>query len=105
MEIKRSKGRPKKAEVDYGTIITDPLFGPHKIIVTKDQYAVVQVSDVAKDKPKGFYTTLPSALGKIAKLQIHVGKTYSTINGYIKEYNEIINKLNNTIYNEQTIKA
>jgi hypothetical protein len=85
------KGRP--LGTGKNTFIEDPLLGDYKIMVDENSFTVI---DVIKNKTLGFYTTLSSALLKIAKQQMIEDRSYS-LKEYAKEFNQIYTELKNTL--------
>lgn len=94
------------------TIIKDPAIEPFHI--SKDQHCYTVVETITPDsknlekgvkgklyeKPMGHYSTLAAALKKIAKAKLDLKEEYSSVMGYIKEFeyqNEKMEELLNKI--------
>ena len=94
------------------TIIKDPAIEPFHI--SKDQYCYTVVETITPDtknlekgvkgkeyeKPLGHYGNLSAALKKIAKAKLDLKSEYSSVMGYIKEFekqnqamDELLNKI------------
>ena len=87
----RQKGQTKRMSK-----IKDPVIAPYEIWVEEDQYVLV---DTAKDKPVGYYSDLGSAINKISRLGLANQKEEFTLAGFIESFNNIKNKLTNSIKN------
>ena len=87
----RQKGQTKRLSV-----IKDPVIAPYEIQVEEDQYVLV---DTEKDKPLGYYSDLSSAIDKISRLGLANQKEIYTLAGFIESFNNIKNKLTNSIKN------
>jgi len=66
--------------------LDDYCYAVHKMIVSQESGKEYQSTI-------GFYSNFDSALRAIAKNQMN-GKSYESVNEYISEYKEVINKLN-----------
>ena len=73
----------------YYIQLDDYCFGVHKAITAEE-------SGKEYHQTLGFYKTLSNALSAIAKDEA-MSKSYDTLQGFISEYNDIINRINNTI--------
>ena len=87
----RQKGQTKRM-----SIIKDPIIAPYEIWVEEDQYVLV---DTAKDKPVGYYSNMAHAINKISRLGLANQKEIFTLAGFIESFNNIKNKLTNSIKN------
>jgi len=87
----RQKGQTKRMSV-----IKDPIIAPYEIQVEEDQYVLV---DTEKDKPLGYYSNLTNAVHKISRLGLANQKEEYTLAGFIESFNNIKNKLTNSIKN------
>ena len=87
----RQKGQTKRM-----SIIKDPVITPYEIQVEEDQYVLI---DTSKDKPLGYYANLETAITKISKLGLANAKEEYTLAGFIESFNNIKNKLTNSIKN------
>ena len=87
----RQKGQTKRMSK-----IIDPIIAPYEIQVEEDQYVLV---DTSKDKPLGYYSNLSTAIRKISRLGLANQKEEFTLAGFIESFNNIKNKLTNTINN------
>ena len=87
----RQKGQTKRMSK-----IIDPIIAPYEIQVEEDQYVLV---DTSKDKPLGYYSNLSTAIRKISRLGLANQKEEYTLAGYIESFNNIKNKLTNSIQN------
>ena len=87
----RQKGQTKRM-----SMIKDPIIAPYEIQVEEDQYALV---DTEKDKPLGYYSDLTNAIQKISRLGLANAKEEYTLAGFIESFNNIKNKLTNSIKN------
>ena len=87
----RQKGQTKRMSK-----IKDPVIAPYEIWVEEDQYVLV---DTSKDKPLGYYSNLSTAIQKISRLGLANQKEEYTLAGFIESYNNIKNKLTNSIKN------
>ena len=85
----RQKGQTKRM-----SIIKDPVIAPYEIWVEEDQYVLV---DTAKDKPVGYYSDITNAIQKISRLGLANAKEEYTLAGFIESFNNIKNKLTNSI--------
>ena len=87
----RQKGQTKRM-----SIIKDPIIDPYEIQVEEDQYVLI---DTKKENPLGYYTNLSSAVDKISRLGLANQKEIYTLAGFIESFNNIKNKLTNSIKN------
>jgi len=87
----RQKGQTKRM-----SIIKDPVIAPYEIQVEEDQYVLI---DTEKDKPLGYYTDITNAVHKISRLGLANAKEEYTLAGFIESFNNIKNKLTNSIKN------
>ena len=87
----RQKGQTKRM-----SIIKDPVIAPYEIQVEEDQYVLI---DTEKDKPLGYYSNLTSAIQKISRMSLANQKEEYTLAGFIESFNNIKNKLTNSINN------
>ena len=87
----RQKGQTKRMSK-----IKDPVIAPYEIWVEEDQYVLV---DTSKDKPVGYYSNLSNAVHKISRLGLANQKEDYTLAGFIESFNNIKNKLTNSINN------
>jgi len=87
----RQKGQTKRMSK-----IKDPVIAPYEIWVEEDQYVLV---DTDKDKPIGYFSHLSSAIGKISRVGLANQKEEYTLAGFIESFNNIKNKLTNSIKN------
>ena len=89
------KGR-QKGQTKRMSKIKDPVIAPYKIQVEEDQYVLI---DTEKDKPLGYYSDITNAIQKISRLGLANAKEEYTLAGFIESFNNIKNKLTNTINN------
>ena len=87
----RQKGQTKRM-----SIIKDPIIAPYEIQVEEDQYVLI---DTEKDKPLGYYSDITNAIEKISRLGLANAKEEYTLAGFIESFNNIKNKLTNSIKN------
>ena len=87
----RQKGQTKRMSK-----IKDPVIAPYEIWVEEDQYVLV---DTSKDKPVGYYSNLSNAVHKISRLGLANQKEEFTLAGFIESFNNIKDKLTNSIKN------
>ena len=87
----RQKGQTKRMSV-----IKDPIIAPYEIQVEEDQYVLI---DTEKDKPMGYYSDITNAIHKISRLGLANQKEVYTLAGFIESFNNIKNKLTNSIKN------
>ena len=87
----RQKGQTKRM-----SMIKDPIIAPYEIQVEEDQFVLV---DTNKDKLLGYYSDLSSAIQKISRLGLANAKEEYTLAGFIESFNNIKNKLTNSINN------
>ena len=87
----RQKGQTKRMSV-----IKDPVIAPYEIQVEEDQYVLI---DTEKDKTLGYYSDLTNAIEKISRLGLANQKEVYTLAGFIESFNNIKNKLTNSIKN------
>jgi len=87
----RQKGQTKSM-----SIIKDPIIAPYEIQVEEDQYVLI---DTKKEKPLGYYSDLKHAIKKISRLGLANQKEEFTLTGFIESFNNIKNKLTNSIKN------
>ena len=87
----RQKGQTKRMSV-----IKDPIISPYEIQVEEDQYVLI---DTEKDKPLGYYSDITNAIEKISRLGLANAKEEYTLAGFIESFNNIKNKLTNSIKN------
>ena len=90
-----TKGR-QKGQTKIMSKIKDPVIAPYEIQVEEDQYVLV---DTEKDKPLGYYSDLETVVKKISRLGLANQKEVYTLAGFIESFNNIKNKLTNTISN------
>ena len=89
------KGR-QKGQTKRMSMIKDPIIAPYEIQVDEDQFVLV---DTSKDKPLGYYSDITNAIQKISRLGLANAKEEYTLAGFIESFNNIKNKLNNSIKN------
>ena len=89
------KGR-QKGQTKRMSIIKDPVIAPYEIQVEEDQYVLI---DTKKDKPLGYYSDLEHAIQKISRMSLANQKEEYTLAGFIESFNNIKNKLTNSIKN------
>ena len=87
----RQKGQTKRM-----SLIKDPIIKPYEIQVEEDQYVLI---DTEKEKPLGYYSDLSHAIKKISRLGLANQKEEYTLAGFIESFNNIKNKLTNSIKN------
>ena len=87
----RQKGQTKRM-----SLIKDPIIAPYEIQVEEDQYVLI---DTEKDKPLGYYSDITNAIQKISRLGLANAKEEYTLAGFIESFNNIKNKLTNSIKN------
>ena len=87
----RQKGQTKRMSV-----IKDPVIAPYEIQVEEDQYVLI---DTEKDKQLGYYSDITNAIQKISRLGLANAKEEYTLAGFIESFNNIKNKLTNSIKN------
>ena len=87
----RQKGQTKRM-----SLIKDPIIAHYEIQVEEAQYVLI---DTEKDKPLGYYSDLSNAIQKISRLGLANQKEEFTLAGFIESYNNIKNKLTNSIKN------
>ena len=87
----RQKGQTKRMSV-----IKDPIIAPYEIQVEEDQYVLI---DTEKEQPLGYYSNLSNAVQKISRLGLANAKEEYTLAGFIESFNNIKNKLTNSIKN------
>ena len=87
----RQKGQTKRMSK-----IKDPIIAPYEIQVEEDQYVLI---DTDKDKPLGYYSDITNAIQKISRLGLANAKEEYTLAGFIESFNNIKNKLTNSIKN------
>ena len=87
----RQKGQTKRM-----SMIKDPIIAPYEIQVEEDQYVLI---DTKKDKPLGYYSDLEHAIQKISRMSLANQKEEYTLAGFIESFNNIKNKLTNSIKN------
>ena len=87
----RQKGQTKRM-----SMIKDPIIAPYEIQVEEDQYVLI---DTDKDKPLGYYSDVTNAIQKISQLGLANAKQEYTLAGFIESFNNIKNKLTNSIKN------
>ena len=92
-------------EKEYTRFINDPVMDPYFISMDDNCMTVnikitpdARYTDSGKEYTKvvGHYSNLASALKSIAKDKVN-SKSYDSIQGYINEYQTVIDNLNNTI--------
>ena len=76
--------------------IKDPVIAPYEIWVEEDQYVLI---DTEKDKPLGYYSDITNAIQKISRLGLANAKEEYTLAGFIESFNNIKDKLTNSIKN------
>ena len=89
------KGR-QKGQTKRMSKIKDPIIAPYEIQVEEDQYVLI---DTEKDKPLGYYSDITNAIQKISRLGLANAKEEYTLAGFIESFNNIKNKLTNSINN------
>ena len=89
------KGR-QKGQTKRTSKIKDPVIAPYEIQVEEDQYVLI---DTEKDKPLGYYSDITNAIQKISRLGLANAKEEYTLAGFIESFNNIKNKLTNSIKN------
>ena len=89
------KGR-QKGQTKRMSVIKDSAIAPYEIQVEEDQYVLI---DTKKDNPLGYYSDLSNAIQKISRLGLANQKEEFTLAGFIESYNNIKNKLTNSIKN------
>ena len=87
----RQKGQTKRM-----SMIKDPIIAPYQIQVEEDQYVLI---DTEKNKPLGYYSQLDSAILKVSRMSLANQKENYTLSGFIESFNNIKNKLTNSINN------
>jgi len=87
----RQKGQTKRM-----SIIKDPVIAPYEIQVEEDQYVLI---DTEKEKPLGYYSDLTNAIQKVSRMSLANAKEEYTLAGFIESYNNIKNKITNSINN------
>ena len=87
----RQKGQTKRM-----SIIKDPVIAPYEIQVEEDQYVLI---DTEKEKPLGYYTDLVYAIQRVSRMSLANAKEEYTLAGFIESFNNIKNKLTNSIKN------
>ena len=87
----RQKGQTKRMSV-----IKDPIMAPYEIQVEEDQFVLI---DTEKEKPLGYYSDITNAIQKISRLGLANQKEEYTLAGFIESFNNIKNKLTNSINN------
>ena len=85
----RQKGQTKRM-----SIIKDPVIAPYEIQVEEDQFVLV---DSIKDKPLGYYSSLDAAVKRVSRMSLANQKESYTLTGFIESFNNIKNKLTNSI--------
>ena len=81
----RQKGQTKRM-----SMIKDPIIAHYEIQVEEDQYVLI---DTEKDKPLGYYSSLDSAVKRISRMSLANAKEEYTLIEFIKNFNNITNKL------------
>ena len=87
----RQKGQTKRMSV-----IKDPIMAPYEIQVEEDQFVLI---DTEKEKQLVYYTDLVYVIKKISRLGLANTKEEYTLAGFIESFNNIKNKLTNSIKN------
>ena len=87
----RQKGQTKRM-----SIIKDPIITPYEIQVEEDQFVLI---DTEKDKPLGYYSNLEAAIKRVSRMSLANQKEEYTLAGFIESFNNIKNKLTNSIKN------
>ena len=87
----RQKGQTKRM-----SIIKDPVIAPYEIQVEEDQFVLI---DTEKEKPLGYYSDLEHAILKVSRMSLANAKEEYTLAGFIESYNNIKNKITNSIKN------
>ena len=87
----RQKGQTKRM-----SIIKDRIIAPYELQVEEDQFVLI---DTSKDKPLGYYSDITNAIQKISRLGLANQKEEYTLAGFIESFNNIKNKLTNSIKN------
>ena len=87
----RQKGQTKRM-----SIIKDPVIAPYEIQVEEDQFVLI---DTDKDKPLGYYSDLEHAILRVSRMSLANAKDEYTLAGFIESFNNIKNKLTNSINN------
>ena len=88
-----SRGR-QKGQTKIQSKIKDPVLGQYELWLEEDQIVLV---DTEKDKPLGYYSDLVNAIQKISRLGLANQKEEFTLAGFIESFNNIKNKLTNSI--------
>lgn len=99
MKYKSKRGRPKGWTKEAIPTIKDELINPYIIYVEDNSYSVYDYSKSnnvnKRGEMVGYYSSLSSALGKIAKLKISAKE--HTLQTYIKELKTITEQLINSV--------
>lgn len=98
VKVKGKRGRPKRdasvvsetgeTQNSIRNVIEDELLSPYKIFADDTSYTVVDKEKSAgalMEKTHGYYTSLGSALIKIAKLKMVQNKSF-TLPEYVREF-------------------
>jgi hypothetical protein len=90
------RGRQKGQTKDL-VVIKDEAIAPYEIHIDQSCYILVEPGYNDTMTSIGYFTSLSSALNRIARYKmVSENKTY-TIKQYIKEYEQLIEKLINTV--------
>ena len=81
----RQKGQTKRM-----SMIKDPIIAPYEIQVEEDQFVLV---DTEKEKPLGYYSNLEGAIKRVSRMSLANAKEEYTLKEFIKNFNNIKNKL------------
>jgi hypothetical protein len=84
----------KKSREESSSKIEDETISPYVIYFDGVSYTVVKPKENGNDENIGYYNNLNHALKSIAKLLLNNKKT-TTIDNFIKQFDEIMTKLNN----------
>jgi uncharacterized protein YutD len=89
----RQKGSTKKT-----SLIEDPTLGDYKVIFDEESYNLIYTDPTTKsEKIVGYFSSLSSALSKIARNRIVESQPTYTIKEYIKELNSFNTNLDKLI--------
>jgi hypothetical protein len=108
------KGRKKDSSTL--TIITDPFLEPFFISKDQNSFTLMKKTNPAEEinhekfnkseisaKVIGHYSDFSNVLKAVAKQKMNTATIYSSIKDYLNDYNDLIQKLNITLNNIQTI--
>lgn len=103
-KVQGVKGRPRKTEGEFDSVIKDPLFQEYHIKITRDCYIIMHTNKFGKEKEVAYCTTVDSSISsilrKIAREKMIRPNEVYTLQSYITEYKELVNSLNKQFYNE-----